>query len=102
MQYRTDRIEHLLSEGVRGKVYPGTVWAVGDSGGVRARGATGVLDPNKPDVRMRLDTVFDVASLTKILAVWASIGALWGTASSTSTPHSGPSGTRSRATPRGP
>ncbi|MEU6441481.1 serine hydrolase domain-containing protein [Streptomyces sp. NPDC047046] len=77
MPYRTDRIEHLLSEGVRDKVYPGAVWAVGDSGGVRAQGATGVLDPDDPDVRMRPDTVFDVASLTKIIAVWASTGALW-------------------------
>ncbi|MFJ3904485.1 serine hydrolase domain-containing protein [Streptomyces sp. NPDC090025] len=77
MPYRTDRIEHLLSEGVRDKVYPGAVWAVGDSGGVRATGTTGVLDPDEPNVRMRPDTVFDAASLTKILAVWASIGALW-------------------------
>lgn len=73
----TDRIEALLDEGVRDKVYPGAVWAVGDSAGVRATGATGVLDPDEPDVRMRPDTVFDAASLTKILAVWASIGALW-------------------------
>ncbi|MDX3114961.1 serine hydrolase [Streptomyces scabiei] len=26
---------------------------------------------------MRADTVFDAASLTKILAVWSAIGALW-------------------------
>ncbi|MFF0539653.1 serine hydrolase domain-containing protein [Streptomyces coelicoflavus] len=77
MPYRIERIENLLSEGVRDKVYPGAVWAVGDSGGVRATGTTGVLDPDEPDVRMRPDTVFDAASLTKILAVWASIGALW-------------------------
>ncbi|MFF6790773.1 serine hydrolase domain-containing protein [Streptomyces filamentosus] len=77
MPYRTDRIEHLLNEGVRDKVYPGAVWAVGDAGGVRTTGTTGVLDPDEPDVRMRPDTVFDAASLTKILAVWASIGALW-------------------------
>ncbi|MEU8541138.1 serine hydrolase domain-containing protein [Streptomyces sp. NPDC048717] len=77
MPYRTDRIEHLLSEGVRNKVYPGAVWAVGDSGGVRATGATGFLDPDEPGVKMRPDTVFDAASLTKILAVWASVGALW-------------------------
>ncbi|MBB1256529.1 beta-lactamase family protein [Streptomyces sp. OF3] len=77
MTYRTDRIEQLLSEGVRDKVYPGAVWAVGDSAGIRAQGATGVLDPNEPEVRMRFDTVFDAASLTKILAVWASVGALW-------------------------
>lgn len=77
MPYRTDQIENLLSEGVRDKVYPGAVWAVGDSGGVQAAGATGVLDPDEPEVRMRPGTVFDAASLTKILAVWASIGALW-------------------------
>jgi CubicO group peptidase (beta-lactamase class C family) len=77
MTYATDRIEALLDEGVRDKVYPGAVWAVGTATGTRASGATGVLDPDQPDVRMRQDTVFDAASLTKILAVWSSIGTLW-------------------------
>lgn len=77
MTYRTDRIEALLDEGVRNKVYPGAVWAVGDAVGIRASGVTGVLDPDEPHVKMRPDTVFDAASLTKILAVWSSIGALW-------------------------
>ncbi|MEU0242855.1 serine hydrolase domain-containing protein [Streptomyces sp. NPDC006235] len=77
MTYDSDRIEALLEEGVRDKVYPGAVWAVGDSTGIRAQGTTGVLDPDQPDVPMRTDTVFDAASLTKILAVWSSIGALW-------------------------
>ncbi|KIX79829.1 serine hydrolase domain-containing protein [Streptomyces koyangensis] len=77
MPYHTEHIEHLLSEGVRDKVYPGAVWAVGNSRDVRASGAVGVLDPDEPEVRMRPDTVFDVASLTKILAVWSSVGALW-------------------------
>ncbi|UKY47809.1 serine hydrolase domain-containing protein [Streptomyces inhibens] len=72
-----DRIEALLAEGVRDKVYPGAVWAVGDSAGVQASGTTGVLDPDEPETPMRPDTVFDAASLTKILAVWSSIGALW-------------------------
>lgn len=77
MTYRIDSIEQLLSEGVRDKVYPGAVWAAGDAAGIHTSGATGVLDPNEPDQPMRPDTVFDAASLTKILAVWASIGALW-------------------------
>lgn len=77
MTYRTDSIEQLLSEGVRDKVYPGAVWAVGDAAGIRASGSTGVLDPDDPGTPMRSDTIFDAASLTKILAVWASIGALW-------------------------
>ncbi|MGA5442207.1 serine hydrolase domain-containing protein [Streptomyces griseoincarnatus] len=77
MTYRTDRIGALLDEGVRNKVYPGAVWAVGDTAGIRASGVTGVLDPDEPGVKMQPDTVFDAASLTKILAVWSSIGALW-------------------------
>ncbi|MGW1913847.1 serine hydrolase domain-containing protein [Streptomyces sp. NPDC002076] len=77
MTYDSDRIEALLDEGVRDKVYPGAVWAVGDATGIHSQGATGVLDPDEPDVPMRSDTVFDAASLTKILAVWSSIGALW-------------------------
>ncbi|KUL33840.1 serine hydrolase [Streptomyces sp. NRRL F-4489] len=73
----TEKIEELLAGGARDRAYPGAVWAVGDTGTVWTRGATGVLDPSEPDMPMRLDTVFDAASLTKILAVWSSIGALW-------------------------
>ncbi|MFK0154319.1 serine hydrolase domain-containing protein [Streptomyces sp. NPDC090493] len=77
MTYRTEDIEALLDEGVRNKVYPGAVWAVGDAAGVRASGVTGVLDPDEPEAKVQPGTVFDVASLTKVLAVWPSIGALW-------------------------
>ncbi|MFD8427793.1 serine hydrolase domain-containing protein [Streptomyces coelicoflavus] len=77
MTYAIDRIEAPLDEGVRDKVYPGAVWAVGTATAIHASGATGVLDPDRPEVRMRPDTVFDAASLTKILAVWSSIGTLW-------------------------
>ncbi|GGU32314.1 serine hydrolase domain-containing protein [Streptomyces violascens] len=77
MKLDTHRIAQLLHDGVRDKVYPGAVWAVGDDTGPTANGAVGLLDPNQPDRPMRLDTVFDAASLTKILAVWSSIGALW-------------------------
>ncbi|MFD8608974.1 serine hydrolase domain-containing protein [Streptomyces sp. NPDC059631] len=73
----SDRIEALLDEGVRDKVYPGAVWAVGDTDGVTASGATGHLDPDQPETRMRPDALFDAASLTKILAVWSTIGAFF-------------------------
>ncbi|MGV9693969.1 serine hydrolase domain-containing protein [Streptomyces sp. NPDC003444] len=70
------RIEQLLQDGVRDRVYPGAVWAVGNASGTTASGAVGLLDPAHPDEPMRLDTVFDIASLTKIVAVWAVIGTL--------------------------
>ncbi|MGP4104162.1 serine hydrolase domain-containing protein [Nonomuraea sp. KM90] len=77
MTPQQDRIEHLLREGVHNKVYPGAVWAIGDADGTQLSGACGLLDPTNPDHPMRLDTIFDVASLTKVLAVWSVIGALW-------------------------
>ncbi len=73
----TDRIHQLLADGVRDQAYPGAVWAVGDAAGTQAGGSIGLLDPTQPDIPMRPDTVFDVASLTKILAVWSTIGTLW-------------------------
>ncbi|MDH6136444.1 CubicO group peptidase (beta-lactamase class C family) [Kitasatospora sp. MAA4] len=73
----TDRIHQLLADGVRDLTYPGAVWAIGDAAGTRASGAVGVLDPTEPGKPMLPDTIFDVASLTKILAVWSTIGSLW-------------------------
>lgn len=73
----TMAIESLLTRGVDGAVFPGAVWAVGDPDGVLAQGACGLLDPAVPGDPMRTDTVFDLASLTKIVAVWSCIGTLW-------------------------
>ena len=73
----TDRIHQLLHNGVRDHAYPGAVWAFGDASGTRASGTAGLLDPARPGEPMRPDTLFDVASLTKILAVWSTIGTLW-------------------------
>ncbi|MGH3867014.1 MAG: serine hydrolase domain-containing protein [Pseudonocardiaceae bacterium] len=70
-------ISELLQGGIDARVYPGVVWAVGDTGGWQASGALGVLDPTNPSRPMTTDTVFDVASLTKIMAVWALVGMLW-------------------------
>ncbi|NUP53683.1 MAG: serine hydrolase, partial [Catenulispora sp.] len=73
----TADIETLLERGVQEKVYPGAVWAVGGPSGVQVAGAVGVLDPAEPAGVMQVDTVFDIASLTKIIAVWSGIGVLW-------------------------
>ncbi|MFJ8044118.1 serine hydrolase domain-containing protein [Kitasatospora sp. NPDC096147] len=70
-------IRRLLADGVGERMFPGAVWAVGDVGGLRVGGTAGVLDPERPGEAMREDTVFDLASLTKILAVWSVVGTLW-------------------------
>ncbi|MEU9977993.1 serine hydrolase domain-containing protein [Streptomyces sp. NPDC051014] len=71
-----DRIRRTVEEGVRDKVCPGAVWAVGDRSGNMVLGTPGVLDPDRADEPMRHDTVFDVEGLTEILAVWSSVGCL--------------------------
>lgn len=70
-------ITHLLEQGVREQVFPGAVWATGDADGMNDWGACGLADPADPDSLMQRGTIFDLASLTKIVAVWAVTGALW-------------------------
>ncbi|MER5963635.1 serine hydrolase domain-containing protein [Streptomyces sp. NPDC002057] len=76
MAQRSDPFERLLGEAVRAGVCPGMVWAVGDARTTLSEGAVGLLDPTRPDEPTRADTLFDVASLTKVLAVWAVTGTL--------------------------
>lgn len=70
-------IGELVAGGVEQRVFPGAVWAVGGADGVLAQGAVGLLDPGDAARPMRADTLFDLASLTKIIAVWAGVGMLW-------------------------
>ena len=71
------RIGDLVEGGVGQRVFPGAVWAVGGPDGVLAQGATGLLDPQDAARPMGADTLFDLASLTKVIAVWAAVGTLW-------------------------
>ncbi|MBS2536274.1 beta-lactamase family protein [Catenulispora sp. NF23] len=71
------QIDALVEGGVERRVFPGAVWAVGGPDGLTAQGAAGLLDPSDTSWPMRPDTLFDLASLTKIIAVWAAVGTLW-------------------------
>ena len=71
------RIGALVEGGVEQRVFPGAVWAVGGPDGVLEQGAAGLLDPEDAGRPMAADALFDLASLTKIIAVWAGVGMLW-------------------------
>lgn len=73
---RRDELVRLLEAGHRRRLYPGAVWAVGDASGVLDRGVVGTLGTDVGDGLMQPDTIFDVASLTKVLAVWSAVGAV--------------------------
>ncbi|WP_435108843.1 serine hydrolase domain-containing protein [Nocardiopsis synnemataformans] len=75
----SDRITTLLHEAVAQEVMPGAVWLVGGADGVDGGGGgqVGLLDPTDPHTPMRANTIFDIASLTKVVAVWSVIGTLW-------------------------
>lgn len=67
----------VIGHGITDHIYPGAVWAVGDDQDTYLTGADGVPDPAEPGQPMTTAVVFDMASLTKILAVWATAGTLW-------------------------
>lgn len=77
MQTLATQVDELLEGAIERRVFPGAVWVVGGHDGVVAQGAAGLLDPRDPSLPMRADTLFDLASLTKIIAVWAAVGTLW-------------------------
>ncbi|MFE2106284.1 serine hydrolase domain-containing protein [Kitasatospora sp. NPDC059463] len=69
-------LDRLVGAGLRA-AGTGGVWSAGDAGGVRGRGRAGVLGRGPHGARpMDHDTVFDLASLTKIVALWPCAGAL--------------------------
>ncbi|GGN71989.1 esterase [Streptomyces albiflavescens] len=71
-----ERIERVVRSGVAEQIYPGTVWAVGDVHGVQVTGACGHRDASGAGRAMTDDVVFDLASLTKIVATWGAVGCL--------------------------
>jgi CubicO group peptidase (beta-lactamase class C family) len=70
-------ISDLIDGAIGERVFPGAAWAVGDRDGVMVQGAAGLLDPRDATRPTRTDSLFDLASLTKIIAVWAGVGTLW-------------------------
>ncbi|GAA1096325.1 serine hydrolase domain-containing protein [Nocardiopsis metallicus] len=70
-------INALLDQAVTDEVTPGAVWLVGGPEGPEVGGQAGLLDPANPASPMVADTLFDIASLTKVTAVWSVIGTLW-------------------------
>ncbi|MEU9074469.1 serine hydrolase domain-containing protein [Kitasatospora sp. NPDC048538] len=70
-------LDRLVADGAR-TVGAGAVWAVGDARGRIGGGAHGVLGRGR-HARLAAgpDTRYDLASLTKVVALWPCAGALW-------------------------
>ncbi|MCC7596494.1 beta-lactamase family protein [Janthinobacterium sp. FW305-129] len=71
----TEQLAALAEAGVQERIFPGAAWAVGGIGHGVA-GAAGRLTPGPDSAEMQIDTLFDIASLTKIISVWSLAGRL--------------------------
>jgi len=69
----TEQLTALVQAGVREQIFPGAAWAMGTSDNGVA-GAAGRLTPEPGSAAMQVDTLFDIASLTKIVSVWSLTG----------------------------
>ncbi|QKY08919.1 serine hydrolase domain-containing protein [Janthinobacterium lividum] len=73
----TEQLAELVQAGVHEQIFPGAAWATGTvHHGVAA--AAGRLTPEPASAAMQVGTLFDIASLTKIISVWSLIGRLIG------------------------
>ncbi|MER7849488.1 serine hydrolase domain-containing protein [Kitasatospora sp. NPDC096077] len=70
-------LDRLVAEGVR-TVGAGAVWAVGDARGTLGGGGRGALGQGRyARLAAGPDTLYDLASLTKVTALWPCAGVLW-------------------------
>ncbi|MFG3226144.1 serine hydrolase domain-containing protein [Kitasatospora sp. NPDC048194] len=70
-------VDRLVRDGARAAGV-GAVWALGDAGGTLGGAAHGVLGQGRyAHLSPGLDTLYDLASLTKIVALWPCAGVLW-------------------------
>ena len=63
-----DRIAELLNEGVKTGVYPGAVLLIALGGQILFLKAAGILSTVSPRPEAKIDSIYDLASLTKPLA----------------------------------
>lgn len=73
---RLQGAEDMLAKGLEADEYTCAVWLVGRHGKIAAYGAMGRLGGEKSDPPAKIDTIFDMASVTKPVASGASLMAL--------------------------
>jgi len=71
----TDQLTALVEAGVHDHIFPGAAWAMGTVD-QHVMGAAGRLTPDPASAAMQVNTLFDIASLTKIISVWSLTGQL--------------------------
>ena len=72
-QYRIDGIAKLFSEAVAQEKFPGAVMLVGNGGKTQFHEAWGYAQIVPEKEKMTKDTMFDIASLSKLVGTWPGI-----------------------------
>ncbi len=70
-------VTHAIDDAIAKGLIPGAVCIAGHGDRILHRHAQGLRSYDQPGDRMRMDTVFDAASLTKVVATTSAIAKLW-------------------------
>jgi len=70
-------VDSIVYEGIRDSIYPGAVLVIGNADGIVYRQAYGGFDYSEKAIRMQTGTVFDLASVTKVLVTTLAIMKLY-------------------------
>lgn len=68
-----EQIINLLNEGIETGVYPGAVLLIAQGGQVLFLKSTGILSTVSPQIKTKINSIYDLASLTKPLATTLAI-----------------------------
>ncbi len=71
--HETDPITGILREGIRTRVFPGAVLFVRHKGHIRVQQAIGLTSSHPDSAPVQINTIYDLASLTKPLSTASSI-----------------------------
>jgi uncharacterized protein YbbC (DUF1343 family) len=74
-----EAVSRAIEDAVAKKTIPGAVCLAGQGGRLLHRKPYGVRSYEQPGERMTIDTIFDAASLTKVVATTSAIARLWET-----------------------
>lgn len=75
--YNFSEVDKIIEEGIRSSAFPSAVLVVGNSKGIIYQNAYGRLTYNEGSAVTTLNTIYDLASVTKVIAATAAIMILY-------------------------
>lgn len=76
-EFDFSEVDSIVYHGIQDSIYPGAVLVIGNDNGIIYQKAYGGYDYSESAIRMQINTIFDLASVTKVLATTLAVMRLY-------------------------